>query len=353
MSRVGPCLVGVLAFAVSGCLTVAPTDPTPTPPPTPVITPTPTPEPTNRTYVVRSGDTLLIIAQRFGLTLGQLMAANPSITDPDRIRVGQVIVIPPPGAPETGPRSASFRDGSDDAVDADDEQVSTPGYADITSASAETVDDRRIQVELALVNAPPDRMDLRSRRCATSSWSTSMRTASPTSGWCTGNDVEGESGFSQALLDRRSGKVPQGRRVPRPGGDPGRRVVFTVRRRASARRGRSPSRRPSARLSPGWALPTRMSRRAWTEPQTSSGPCPTRVGSRSPAADTGAHATPGGPTGAQATRGPDGTDAPTRWPDSAGPPRPGSEPQLVQDVGDVGLDGPGRDDEARPRSPGR
>lgn len=232
VSRVGPCLVGVLAFAVSGCLTVAPTDPTPTPPPTPVITPTPTPEPTNRTYVVRSGDTLLIIAQRFGLTLGQLMAANPSITDPDRIRVGQVIVIPPPGAPETGPRSASFRDGSDDAVGADDEQVSTPGYADITSASAELVDDRRIQVELALVNAPPDRMDPAIEALRYIVVVDVDADGQPDFRLVYGNDVEGESGFSQALLDRRSGKVRRGDEFPGQVEIQGRRVVFTVRRQA-------------------------------------------------------------------------------------------------------------------------
>ena len=45
-------------------------------------------------YTVRAGDTLYGIARRFGVGLGRLIAANPQIRDPNRIRVGQVIVIP-------------------------------------------------------------------------------------------------------------------------------------------------------------------------------------------------------------------------------------------------------------------
>ena len=46
------------------------------------------------TYTVRPGDTLSEIAERFGVSLDALIAANPQITDPDRIFPGQVIVIP-------------------------------------------------------------------------------------------------------------------------------------------------------------------------------------------------------------------------------------------------------------------
>lgn len=75
--------------------------PTPTPTPSPSPTPTPTPEPTAvptpaptlRTYVVVEGDTLAAIAQRFGTTVEALQAAN-GIEDPDKIVVGEVIVIP-------------------------------------------------------------------------------------------------------------------------------------------------------------------------------------------------------------------------------------------------------------------
>ncbi|OQA45987.1 MAG: Muramidase-2 precursor [Chloroflexi bacterium ADurb.Bin325] len=46
-----------------------------------------------RTYVIQSGDTLLSVARRFGVTLKALQAAN-NITNPDRIYPGQVIKIP-------------------------------------------------------------------------------------------------------------------------------------------------------------------------------------------------------------------------------------------------------------------
>jgi spore coat assembly protein SafA len=49
---------------------------------------------TRRTYVVQAGDTLSDIAQRFGVSLQALIAANPQISDPDRIFPGQVINIP-------------------------------------------------------------------------------------------------------------------------------------------------------------------------------------------------------------------------------------------------------------------
>jgi len=44
-------------------------------------------------YIVQSGDTLLQIADRFNLTLGELISANPSI-NPDFLSEGQEIVIP-------------------------------------------------------------------------------------------------------------------------------------------------------------------------------------------------------------------------------------------------------------------
>jgi hypothetical protein len=59
----------------------------------PTVTPAPTATP--RLYRVKSGDTLGRIAQRFKVTVGDILAANPEITDPDQIIPGQVIVIPP------------------------------------------------------------------------------------------------------------------------------------------------------------------------------------------------------------------------------------------------------------------
>lgn len=53
----------------------------------------PEPEPQRR-YTVQRGDTLSGIARRFGVSLADLLRANPQIDDPDRISPGQVINIP-------------------------------------------------------------------------------------------------------------------------------------------------------------------------------------------------------------------------------------------------------------------
>jgi tyrosinase len=46
------------------------------------------------TYVVQQGDTLSGIAQRFGVSLQALEAANPQISDPNLIFPGQLVTIP-------------------------------------------------------------------------------------------------------------------------------------------------------------------------------------------------------------------------------------------------------------------
>jgi LysM repeat protein len=46
------------------------------------------------TYVIKTGDTLSKIATRNGITLAQLLQANPQITDPNRISVGDTINMP-------------------------------------------------------------------------------------------------------------------------------------------------------------------------------------------------------------------------------------------------------------------
>lgn len=45
-------------------------------------------------HTVRSGETLLSIAQQHNVTLAELLAANPDITDPNLIRVGQTLNLP-------------------------------------------------------------------------------------------------------------------------------------------------------------------------------------------------------------------------------------------------------------------
>lgn len=45
-------------------------------------------------YVVRPGDTMFLIAQHFGISLDELIAANPQIENPDLIYPDQVICVP-------------------------------------------------------------------------------------------------------------------------------------------------------------------------------------------------------------------------------------------------------------------
>lgn len=48
---------------------------------------------TGEVYTVESGDTLFSIAGRYGITIADIVAANPGM-DPDRLSIGQRIVIP-------------------------------------------------------------------------------------------------------------------------------------------------------------------------------------------------------------------------------------------------------------------
>ena len=47
-----------------------------------------------RTHTVKQGDTIGTIAQKYGVTVDAIKAINPQLTNPNLIYVGQVIVIP-------------------------------------------------------------------------------------------------------------------------------------------------------------------------------------------------------------------------------------------------------------------
>ena len=111
--RVRASLVSVLATVlIAGCLgasatpTPAPATPTPAPEATveelpslepvdsPVPTEAPTPAPGTKVYTVKSGDTLYAISIKYKVTVKAILAANPSIKDPNLLKIGQKIVIP-------------------------------------------------------------------------------------------------------------------------------------------------------------------------------------------------------------------------------------------------------------------
>lgn len=68
--------------------------PPPPPPPAPVTPPPAPPTGTSQTYTVQPGDTLSRIAQKFGVTVAAIVAAN-HIANPNLIKPGQVFIIPP------------------------------------------------------------------------------------------------------------------------------------------------------------------------------------------------------------------------------------------------------------------
>jgi len=90
------------AFLSADTETPAPTS-TPRPAtatPEPSVTPEPSETPVPEgplTYVVEEGDSLASIADQFGVTIDQLIAAN-NLVDPNNIGVGSQLIIPDPDA---------------------------------------------------------------------------------------------------------------------------------------------------------------------------------------------------------------------------------------------------------------
>ncbi len=73
---------------------------TPTPAATEQVTPEPEPTappaPTQQVHVVVKGDTMSKIAKKYGVTVEELMAANPQIKNQNKIAIGDAITIPVP-----------------------------------------------------------------------------------------------------------------------------------------------------------------------------------------------------------------------------------------------------------------
>lgn len=101
--------LSVLPLVLVACAPPAPATPRPTAPTILEITPAPTqdvdatatiyarrliPTPTPAgLYVVQNGDTLGSLAEDFGTTVDEIMAAN-GLTNPNAIQVGQTLIIP-------------------------------------------------------------------------------------------------------------------------------------------------------------------------------------------------------------------------------------------------------------------
>ncbi len=95
----------------------------PTPPsaaeatPTLTLPPTPTPTPIPLAYTVQEGDTLSAIAQRYGITVEEIVSAN-GLPNPDVLNIGQQLVIPghfvtpTPAAPTEVPTDTPVPDTS-------------------------------------------------------------------------------------------------------------------------------------------------------------------------------------------------------------------------------------------------
>jgi len=105
--------------AIREALLIATPTPTPSPTVAPPATPTATGEPTivpiatptPRQHVVQAGDTLLGIAQQYGVDYRALLAAN-DIKDPDILYVGQVLTVPASvPTPASGTRTHIVRAG--------------------------------------------------------------------------------------------------------------------------------------------------------------------------------------------------------------------------------------------------
>lgn len=66
-------------------------------------------------YTVQPGDSMFLIAQRFGVSLNALIAANPQITNPNFIFPGQIVCVPivsqPPGGCPPGTFAYTVRPG--------------------------------------------------------------------------------------------------------------------------------------------------------------------------------------------------------------------------------------------------
>jgi LysM repeat protein len=200
-----------VCVVAGGCVTIV--DPSPTPVPSTIAPVTPEPAATAQPYVVVRGDTLARIAAEFGVTVGQILTANPEITDPNLIAVGQVIVIPPPGAPDRSGATGGIPDARDDQEDPAGEPMIGEGFADISGLGvrAERTD---LRVELALAARPPAASDPEFEALDYIVVIDVDDDGQPDYRIKWSNEVEGEDGLAVSFEDRGNALVLTGARFP-------------------------------------------------------------------------------------------------------------------------------------------
>jgi LysM repeat protein len=96
-------LIGVLLFATpsilkgfGSLLSGIGQEASPSASATPAVSasPTPTPTPAPVVHIVKGGDTLSEISQEYKVSIEVILGANPQVTNPDDLRIGDRLVIP-------------------------------------------------------------------------------------------------------------------------------------------------------------------------------------------------------------------------------------------------------------------
>lgn len=115
---------------------------------TQVSQPAPSLADAGQSYTIQPGDTLSAIADRFGLDTGQLLAANPQISNPDRIYAGDRLTIPE----ADGSRQYTVRAGDTLSEIAQSQGVS---LSDLVRANGITNPDRIYPGDVLTIPRPP------------------------------------------------------------------------------------------------------------------------------------------------------------------------------------------------------
>lgn len=128
---------------------------------TPDGAPTPLPagvnvgEDGNLTYEVEAGDTLIGIAVQHDLTMEELLALNPTLTEQSLLQLGQQIVVDQQRQPESVGGSTDFPEGA--ATPTAETQVASPSVTAVASLSPTNTAMSATATQVLAVNEPATR----------------------------------------------------------------------------------------------------------------------------------------------------------------------------------------------------